>query len=272
MAAQRIVQALASVPVEHLDDGSAPSTPDFQIRWGNGPPSPLEVVMDTSSALRGMIYALRKYGNTATTTATRLRWVVSLLERGSESKASIKETLRELPGYLAAVEKELIPEFTRMAGFFSAAVGDVISRFPIWRGRAVLTEEQPRLVLEAPKWGPAAGHSAEVVNRIVSDFAWAEDNRKKLRGKDRGAEAHLFIWMDRDANGRGALMIEDFPPMTEPELPPEVDCVWAAASDPAGDVIWFCRQGFGWDFLRGKRQLWPGEREPSASIIRRPSE
>jgi len=150
--------------------------------------------------------------------------------------------IREKAGtYLAALENAGIDEFSafevdwskqmKEAGLSVIFADKVVPRcvesicddLMLQGGGVISSEGVPKIILGYPNYGGAVG--ADCAIDAGKTEAWKEDNRKKL-GAAATDERHLVVFIDVTNGLAWTAPIDCDPPLTLPELPPEIDHMW----------------------------------------------
>lgn len=224
---------------------------DFDLRWPDGKCVAVEVTRSTDRALEETTAAVmnkRRGGRTIPRTYCKHPWWIvpkptAWIQQVRDSADRYLSMIESAGGSVVpgATDRGLSPEFRR--------VEELGVEYAISFGGG---DSDHELSTPTPDGG---WFSPTDVVRAVEVEAWKDDNRKKL-AKAEADEAHLFLLIHPNNFLAWVALLDGDLPSDRPELPDEINAVWAAAADRDGAFhVWTFRTASGWEDLGITRRV-----------------
>jgi hypothetical protein len=236
---------------------------DFDLLYSDGRVAVVEVTtsLDHRQAQISAAIQSKKKSPMIAAFHCKKTWMITPLQN-----ARINIIREEADRRLAALEEAGIDEFSvlevaeskqlRAAGLeeifpdkiLPRSVESICDRLMLRAGGVVTSQgPSPQIILRHPTYGGTVGPMRAI--DAGNTEAWKQDNRKKL-GRAAATERHLVVFVDV-TNGLAWTALADCdPPLTCPELPPEIDQIWLIGEFRGSDMNrWFVWHG-------GKTEHW----------------
>lgn len=242
--AKQIISNCYRCHLEEIDTETHKGLHDYEIVLP-GQREAVEVTTATNEAVRGLVAAIERDSNRIGPLDGTRGWQVTI---------SHPRHLGVLSRKLEMVQKLLLN--LDSAGVHGFLVRRDRYRFPEVRA---LAEAFPE-IQDGSSWeeSPASlwvvrerlrgGVNTDVLDGFLTNLLWSDDfadNRKKLDASGT-PRRHLFLWVERPEFTPWLTLCESRPPLTHPELPPEITDLWIAADCRDGLRVWWTNPPSAW--------------------------
>jgi hypothetical protein len=211
---------------------------DFDLQYPDGRLAAVEVTCSVDQLQMQTLAAIHSRKKSPVIAASRCKktwWITPM------RNANINAVREKADAYLATLEDAGITEFSafevneskqiKVAGLHSIFGDRVVPEcveflcddLMLQAGGVISSEESPKIILGFPIYGGAVGPECAI--NAGKTEAWKDDNRKKL-GAATTNERHLVTLMHVMNGLAWTALTDSDPPVTLPELPPEIDHIW----------------------------------------------
>ena len=264
-AAKGVLEAVLSKVKLTYRDQQGNGEYDFDLRYPDGRPAAVEVTCSVDQLQMQTHAAIHSKKKSPVIVASRCKktWWITLMR-----KANINTIREKADAYLATLEDAGITEFSEFGVNESKQIKEASLHsifeervmpecveclrddLMLQAGGVISSEGSPRIILGFPIYGGAVGPECAI--NAGNTEAWKDDNRKKL-GAATTKERYLVILMHVMNGLAWTALTDSDPPVTLPELPPEIDHRWLLA-DVGGRaankfVVWRASKTMHWQKL-----------------------